>query len=107
MLPSGAMPGSCLYTQNTPLINLFVCVCKNDADHKNNAVCLPSVISIWVLLPLAHLHVAHRPRGGSVILFSHSTVGAWLHELFTSLNIKKKREKKFIVSPSSIRKKRF
>lgn len=65
---------------------------ENDADHlKNNVVCLPSVISIWVLLPLAHLHVSHRPRGRSVILFSHSTVGTWLHELFASLKKEKKK----------------
>lgn len=57
---------------------------------ENHAVCLPSVISIGVLLPLSYLHVGHRPRRASVILFSHSTVGTWLHELLSSFKFLKK-----------------
>lgn len=42
------------------------------------------VISIWVLLPLAHLHVAHWARRSSVVLLSQPTVGSWWHELLSS-----------------------
>ena len=57
----------------------------------NTILCLPSIISIWVLLPLAHLHAAHGAWWASVILFSHPTVGAWWHELLSSLKKEKHR----------------
>lgn len=57
-------------------------------DRRGQAWCSPSVISIRILLPLTHLHVAHRPGWASVVLFSHPTVGPWLHELFSSWNQK-------------------
>lgn len=83
----------CQYNNNHQLICLnfpYTVTGKTKLCHKkimhleNHAVRLPSVISIGVLLPLSHLHVAHRPRRASVILFSHSTVGTWLHELLSS-----------------------
>lgn len=57
-------------------------------DRRGQAWCLPSVISIRILLPLTHLHVSHRPGRAPVVLFSHPTVGPWLHELFSSWNQK-------------------
>lgn len=51
---------------------------------KSDSACLPSVVSVGVLLPLSHLHVPHGPGRASVVLLSHSTVGPRLHELLSS-----------------------
>lgn len=61
--------------------------------YNNDAVCLPPVVSVRVLLPLAHLHVTHRAWRAPVVLFCHPTVGARLHELLSSLRKEKTKRR--------------
>lgn len=93
ILPSGAIPGSCLQEGTKMYMYFQSCYFfkysgATYAKPKTMCQVTPSVISwsIWILLSLAHLDIAHRSWRPSVILFTHSTVGAlsWSHELLTS-----------------------